>query len=263
MRIGHVEIDVELPDGVSICGYERHPGALVFEIGFDVPIRCTCPQCGREAEANVQLSSDLLAIRDLDLLGLASFWVYPSPLHWCPHCRQRTQLVTPFKRPHATYTYRFEQYVMESLVGDCVEQVAQRLGISAETVELILEQQLDEQRAIPPDARITSLGFDELSLKKRRKLHLTMMSDLSIPKHPRVLGLVSGRDFEPAEKCLTMLTREQRLAVRSRWTGLSVGYARACNKWLPNTQLEIDPLSVATRLSHVVNHVRVQHAVSS
>src|SRR5687767_15341820 len=114
---------------------------------------------------------------------------------------------------------------MESLVGSSVEDVARRLSISAETVENILEQQLASQRAIPAEAQITSLGFDELSLKKRHKLYVTVMSDLSDGKHPRVLAVVKGRDKEATAKCLAMLTPQQREAALSHRTDMSVAYA--------------------------------------
>ena len=99
-----VEVEVDLPEGVRIRGYERHQGAHVFEVEFDLPSDCRCLKCGHEAEANIRYKNQTLVIRDLDLLGQPSFWVYQPPMHQCPRCRQRTQVPTPFKRPHVTYT---------------------------------------------------------------------------------------------------------------------------------------------------------------
>lgn len=265
MASAQVEIEVDLPEGVTIRGYERHQGAHVFEVDFELPDRCTCSHCGQEAEVNVRLKNEVLAIRDLDLFGQPSFWVYQPPMHQCPNlrCRQRTQLPTPFKRPKVTCTYRFEQYVMESLVGSSVEDVARRLGISAEMVENILEHHLESQRAIPAAAKIKSLGFDELSLKKRHKLYVTVMSDLSDPEHPRVLAVVKGRDKEAVEKCLAMLTPQQRRRVRSHRTDMSGVYSQVCARWLPNSQPVIDRFHVAKHLGQIVDGVRKKHAVLS
>ena len=117
MHSVNVEIEVDLPDGVTVRGYERHQGAHVFEIDFELPERCVCPKCRREADANVRWKNEVLPVRDLDLFGQPTFWVYQPPMHQCPYCRQRTQLATPFKRPRATYTYRFEEWVLELLTG--------------------------------------------------------------------------------------------------------------------------------------------------
>jgi transposase len=263
MKTTRVEIELDLPDGVSVRGYERHQGAHVFEVDFDLPARCTCSKCGHEAELHVRLKSDVLVIRDLDLHGHATFWTYQPPLHHCPKCRQRTQISTPFKRHRATYTFRFEQYVLESLIGTSVEEVARRLGVSAEMIEDILEHQLDQHREIPTDAKITSIGMDELSLKKRHKLYVTVMTDLSDPKHPRVLAVAKGRDRAGAETCLSRLSPEQRAGVLSHRTDMSAVYPEVCGEWLPNSQSVLDRFHVAKHLGEVVDRVRKKHAVSS
>jgi transposase len=251
-----VEVEVDLPEGVRIRGYERHQGAHAFEVEFDLPARCRCPKCGEEAEVNVRYKQEMLAIRDLDLLGQPGFWVYQPPMHQCPHCRQRTQIPTPFKRPRVTYTYRFEQWVLEQAVEASVEEVARRLSVSAEMIEEILEHQLAAERQIAPERVITSVGFDELSLKKRHKLYATVMTDLSDPAHPLVLAVAKGHDRAATEACLAKLSPEQRTAVRSHRTDMSAVYPEICAEWLPNSQLVVDRFHVAKQLSAIVDRLR-------
>jgi transposase len=251
-----VEVQIDVPEGVTIRGYERHRGAHVFEVEFELPERCCCPKCGCEAEAQIRYKNEVLAIRDLDLFGQPSFWTYQPPLHQCPRCRQRTQVATPFKRLHVTYTYRFEQYVLEQLVGSSVEETARRLSISAETVEYILEHQLQAERQIPPERVITSVGFDELSLKKRHKLYATIMTDLSDSEHPRVLAVARGRDRQATEACLAKLSPEQRQQVRSHRTDMSAVYPQVCSELLPNSQLVVDRFHVAQHLGRIVDRLR-------
>jgi len=253
-----VEVQVDVPEGVAIRGYERHQGAHVFEVDFELPERYSCSKCGCVSEAQIRYKNEVLAIRDLDLFGQPSFWVYQPPMHQCPRCRQRTQVATPFKRPHVTYTYRFEQYVLEQLVGTSVEDVARRVSLSAETVEYILEHQLLAERQIPPEREITSLGFDELSLKKRHKLYATIMTDLS-DEHPRVLAVARGRDRQATEACLAKLSPQQRQQVRSHRTDMSAVYPQVCSELLPNSQLVLDRFHVAQQLGRIVDRVRKKH----
>ena len=74
------------------------------------------------------------------------------------------------------YSYRFEEYALRMLIGSNEEEVAGRLGISAETVSLIVENQLKDDREIDPTRVITHVGFDEISLKKRHKLYVPWMT---------------------------------------------------------------------------------------
>ena len=100
-------------------------------------------------------------------------------------------------------------------------------------------------------------------MKKRHKLYVTVMSDLSDGKRPRVLAVVKGRDQEATEKCLAMLTPEQREAVRSHRTDMSAVYPAVCAQWLPNSQGVIDRFHVAKQLGKVVDGVRKKHATTS
>jgi transposase len=263
MNSVQVEVEVDVPEGVTIRGYERHQGAHVFEVDFELPQRCICPKCGQASAAQIRYKHEVLAIRDLDLFGQPCFWTYQAALHQCPHCRQRTQLATPFKRPHVMYTYRFEQYVLDQLVGSSVEDVARRLSISAETVEHILELQLAAERSVPPERVITSIGMDELSLKKRHKLYATILSDLSDPEHPQILAVAKGRDRVAAEACLAKLSPEQRALVRSHRTDMGAAYAEVCRQWLPNSQSVIDRFHVAKQLGEIVDRVRKKRVLIS
>ena len=67
---------------------------------------------------------------------------------------------------------------MRLLIGSNEEEVARRLGVSAETVGLIVRNQLADARAKEVDPRrvITDVGIDELSLKKRHKLYATLLT---------------------------------------------------------------------------------------
>jgi len=44
-------------------------------------------------------------------------------------------------------------------------------------------------------------GFDEISLKKRHKLYVTLMTDLTDPELPKVLAVAKGRDTVAAKQC--------------------------------------------------------------
>ena len=81
------------------------------------------------------MTSRVRVVRDLDVLGQPSFWIDQAVWHRCPHGQHRQDLWPPFQRQDTKYTYRFEQYVLRTLLGSNEEETARRLGISAETVQ--------------------------------------------------------------------------------------------------------------------------------
>src|SRR5829696_7977730 len=137
-----VTIDIDLPPGVSVTGYERCGDGHGFAVSWPLPARCRCDHCRREDEASLEYTGRVLVVRDLDVCGQPSFWTYPSVFHRCPWCHHRQWLVPPFQRKDTSYTYRFEQQVLRLLIGSNEQEVARRLGISAETVGLIVRNQL-------------------------------------------------------------------------------------------------------------------------
>src|SRR5208282_6159687 len=97
-------------------------------------LRCRCEKCGHDDVAHIEFKTIPQAIRDLNLWEQPCFWIYQAPFHRCARCNYRQHIIPPFKRKDVSYTYRFEQFVLRSLIGSTAEEVARRLGISAETV---------------------------------------------------------------------------------------------------------------------------------
>src|SRR5512135_1010623 len=62
-----VTIDVDLPPGVEITGYERHQDGHGFEVRWPLPERCCCQRCGHEDTAHIEFKTTPQVIRDLNV----------------------------------------------------------------------------------------------------------------------------------------------------------------------------------------------------
>jgi transposase len=254
--VAGVTIEVDLPPGVEIAGYERHQSCHGFEVRWPLPEHCRCEHCGHEDRAHIEFKTTPQAVRDLDVWGQPGFWVYQAPFHRCARCDYRQHLIPPFKRKDTAYTYRFEQFVLRSLIGSTAEEVARRLGISAETVERIVEYQPAEDRRIDPERVITDIGLDELSLKKRHRLYVTLLTGLTDPARPRILAVARGKDTAAACKCLDRLSAGQRQQVRTHRVDMGSAYPAACAGQLKNSRAVTDRFHVAKEFNEVVDAPR-------
>jgi transposase len=251
-----ITVELDLPEGVRVCGYERVPDGHAFEVEWALPSEIACEKCGHCQRAFIQWADKVQVIRDLDLQDKPAFFVYQPPYHRCERCNFRQWLLAPFKRKHVTVTYRFEEQVLRMLVGSTEEEVARRLGISAEMVRQILNHRLKDEQQIDPGRVITDIGLDEISLKKRHKLYATILTDLTDPEHPRILAVAKGRDQAAAEACLNRLSPEQRGQVRHHRTDMSPAYAAAAAALLPDSRQVVDRFHVAKKLGEVVDRLR-------
>jgi transposase len=258
MTTATIAIDVDVPAGITIDEYERVGDGHAFHVSWELPQRLRCETCKREAPLALQEKNKFLSIRDLDLWGKPSFFVYREVLHRCPHCGHRQSLVPPFKRRDVKYTYRFEEQVLVSLIGSTATDVAQRLGIAAETVERIVKNRIDDAQAkqIEPARRIERVGIDEISLRKGHKGYATILTDLTDAARPEILAVAKGRDEAAGQACLERLSPQQRAAVRCHHTDMGPSYLKACAALLPNSQSVIDRFHVAKKLGEVADTLR-------
>jgi len=253
-----VTIDVDLPPGVTITANQRHGDGHGFEVSWPWPDRCRCDRCRREEGARIELKDSVQVVRDLDIWGQPSFWAYQTAFHRCPRCGHRQHLVPPFKRKDTSYTLRFEQHVLRALIGSTEEEVARRLGVSAETVGLIVRNQLADAKAkqVDPQRVITDVGIDELSLKKRHRLYVTILTDLTNPGRPEVLAVAEGWDEAAGRECLGRLSEERRQPVRAYRADMAPAFHAACRGLLPNAKAVIDRFHVAKKFNEAVDRER-------
>jgi transposase len=253
-----VTIEVNLPPDVTITAYRRQAQGHGFEVSWPLPQRCLCDYCHREDKTYLECKDTVQVVRDLDIWGEPSFWIYQPPYHRCPWCNHRQWLIPPFKRKDVTYTYRFEGLVLRLLIGSTEEEVARRLGISAEMVALIVRHQLADAQAkqVDPARVITDVGIDELSLKKRHKLYSTILTDLTNPEQPEVLAVATGRDEAAARECLEKLAEPQRQRVQTYRADMSQAFHNACRDLLGNARPVVDRFHVAKHFNEAIDGQR-------
>lgn len=251
-----ITIDIDLPEGVQFAGYERVGLGHGFAITWPWPASCRCQRCGYEERSHFEHNGKQRVVRHLDVCGQPSFWVYEGVFHRCARCHHRQDLIPPFKRKDARYTLAFEEHVVRMLIGSTETDVARRLGISAETVGRIVKHQLQDARSMDPTRVIKDVGMDEISLKKRHKLYVTVLTDLTDPDRPRLLAIKPGRDEAAAQACLECLTSEQRSQVLCYRVDMAASFNKVCQEGLPNAQGVIDRFHVAKLWNETLDGLR-------
>ena len=256
--MAQITIDIDLPPELTVTAYQRYGTGHGFEVSWPLPSHSRCDLCHREEPTASERKTTVQVVRDLDILGQPSFWIYQPAYHRCPWCHHRQVLVPPFKRKDVSYTYRFERHVLRLMIGSTEEDVARRLGISAEMVHLIVRNQLTDakDKQVDPNRKITDLGIDELSHKKGQKGYCTILTDLTDPAQPEVLAVEEGRDESAARKCLEKLSLQQRQQVRSFRADMSQAFHTACRALLSKAKAVVDRFHVAKKFNEGIDQQR-------
>ena len=92
-----------------------------------------------------------------------------------------------------------------------------------------------------------------VSLKKRHRLYVTLLTDLSDPARPRILAVERGKDTAAAQKCLDRLSEEQRQQVRTHRVDMGSASPAACADRLKGSRAVTDRFHVAKKFNEAVD----------
>jgi hypothetical protein len=232
---------------------ERHQDGHGFEVRWPRPECCRWAWGGVEERAHIAFQTSPQAVRDLDGWGQPSCWIDQAPCHrgaWCTH---RQPILPPCPRNETASPFRFEQFVLRLLIGRTAEDVARRLGISAETVERSGASPRAEERRIDPQRGIPDIGLEELSLKKRPRFSVMLRTDRNAPVPPWIGTVARGPDPAAAPKWRDRLSEEQRRPVRSPRGDLGSADPAACAPRLKPSHVVTARFSVAKQFTEVAD----------
>ena len=118
-----------LPPEVEITGYQRNDRmAMAWRCGGPCPHHAVVKNV---ATTTSPTSSSKQSPRRSGTSTCGSSPVsglHQAPFHRRARCNYRQHIIPPFKRKDVSYTYRFEQFALRSLIGSTAEEVAQTLG---------------------------------------------------------------------------------------------------------------------------------------
>ena len=102
-----------------------------------------------------------------------------------------------------------------------------------------------------------------MSLKKRHRLYVTLLTDLSDPARLQILAVARGKDTAAAEKCLDLLSGAQLQQVRTHRVDMGSAYPAACAARLKHSRAVTDRFHVAKKFNEVVDALRKNSPVST
>ena len=110
---------------------------LILFVESNLPV-ASCPDCGHISD-RVHDVSEVHLIRDLPIAERRCYLSYQARRFKCEHCEKTFVERVNWKRPHFSYTERYECYVYQKVRRESVSQVAQDEGLSEEAVQAIFE----------------------------------------------------------------------------------------------------------------------------
>lgn len=236
----------------DVVGYELHePEELLIlfcVVKHDIAI---CPDCHRVSHRAHEYKR--VAKRDLSVWGLQCYLEYDHRRFKCDYCGK------PFTEQLATvgfnslYTRRYEHHVFNQYRHTAIQEIVNQEGLGYKAAQGLFYRQAEKRLTQTGRPLVRRLGIDEISLKKRHKQFILILSDLD---RGCVIAVLEDRLMERLEGWFDSLSEEERQAIEEVSMDMWSPYRQAVKNKVPHAEIVADRFHVVKNLNDAVTKAR-------
>jgi transposase len=213
-----------------------------------------CTHCG--ALSTKVHQEEHRCIRHLDLWGKKTFLHFSSRRFRCEHCGRTFVEELPFVDSHRRQSIAFEMHVYHACLAGTCKSVSVREGLSQSTVKDIFNRIALLRKTATVTGKTKVLGIDELSLKKRHKQFVLVISDIS---RKCILAVLPDREKKTLENWIEALSPQERKAIRFVSIDMWAPYYQAARNKLPHAKVVVDRFHVMKQLNTRLTQLRTKY----
>lgn len=213
-----------------------------------------CTHCGSLATKIHQ--EEHRCIRHLDVWGKKTFLHFLSRRFQCDHCGRIFAEELPFVDAHRRQSTAFEMHIYQACRGGTCKAVALREALSHSTVKEIFNRVAGLKKNSPIVDTINVLGIDEISLKKRHKQFVLVISDIS---RKCILAVLPDREKKTLVNWIESLSPQRRNAIRFVSIDMWAPYYQAAQSHLPHATVVVDRFHVMKQLNTRLTQLRTNY----
>jgi len=237
----------------NIVGYQQvserfQGGQVIFRIK-QARDRMRCPQCGEE-DLWVRGHKER-TFRSLPIGGKPTCITLDVARVWCPACDSVRQVKVGFADPRKRYTRSFERYALELSRHMTIQDVAQHLRVSWDTIKEIQANHLQRRFGKPKLHKLKQIAIDEIAIGKGHH-YVTVVLNL---RTGAVVFVGDGKGVESLEIFWKRL-RRARAKVQAVATDMSSAYIRAVRDNLPGAVHVFDHFHVIKLFNEKLSALR-------
>lgn len=195
-------------------------------------------------------------VRHLDVWGKKTFLHFLSRRFKCDQCGKVFTEELPFADSHRRQSKAFEMHVYQSCLTSTRKAVAVREGLSQSTVKEIFNRLSALKKSVGANDTIQVLGIDEISLKKRHKQFVLIISDIS---RKCILAVLPDREKQTLESWIESLSPQQRKAIRFVSIDMWRPYYHTVRENLPRAKVVVDRFHVMKQLNTRLTQLRTKY----
>lgn len=204
---------------------------------YHIYVSCTakssiCSKCGKLISKSYGQCEETV-IEHLPILDNRVFIHVKWPRFKCIDCDSTTSFRPNWLNKTGQFTCKFEQNVLKNLINTTIKDISEKFNLTEEIVEGIVNRNIITDYDWG-NTKVTSIGLDEIAMKKGHKQYLTVVSDLSVKGKLRVIGVIKGRTKDEINPFLKDIPDEVLFGLESICIDMSASYFPALKERINN-----------------------------
>ncbi len=213
-----------------------------------------CTHCGSLSTEVHQ--EENRCIRHLDVWGKKTFLHFLSLRFKCEDCGRTFVEELPFVDAHRRQSTAFEMHIYQACLGSTRKAVAVDEGLSQSTVKEIFNFYAAMKHTSIASHTTRVLGIDELSLKKRYKQFVLVLSDID---RKCILAVLANREKKTLENWIEALSSKEKKSIRFVSIDMWAPYYQAARSKLPHAKVVVDRFHVMKQLNTRMTQLRTKY----
>lgn len=209
-----------------------------------------CPHCGK-----THVIKYGVVHRKLHALPVGSkrqFLALTIQRYQCKECGKVFQEKIPFCHGNASYTVRFETYVMELLrLGGTISSVARHLGVGWDLVKDLHKAYLKRRYSKPDLSKVRRIGIDEFAVRKGH-VYKTIVVDLDTG---RIIYVGDGKGGDALAEFWKRVKR-RKVKIELVTSDMSAAFIASVAENAPDATHVYDKFHVVKLVTEAVDKVR-------
>jgi transposase len=250
------QIPLDIPDVAILSLKDGDKGELIFTVE-STKSSTHCHRCQREISA-VHGHDSPIRLRHLPVLERVVYIELRPKRYRCPHCEggptttQRLEWYTA-GCPH---TKAFDRWLLKMLINSTVSDVSRRCGVGYDAVDGAIQRQVGTTVDWSKVPVFTTLGLDEIALRKGHKDFVCVVTALNAEDKVIVLAILPDRLKQTVRTFLESMPPQHKAGVRRVCSDMYEGFLNAAKETLPNAGVVVDRFHVAKQYNKGVDNLR-------
>lgn len=195
-------------------------------------------------------------IRHTEVWGKPTFLHFLSRRFKCNECDRTFVEELPFVDSNRRQSVPFEAHVYQACVSNTIKSVAKLEGLSPSTVKAIFNYYSALNHTSIVSRTIRVLGIDELSIKKRHKQFVLVLSDID---RKCILAVLPDREKKTLSNWIEALSHQEKKSIQSVSIDMWAPYYQASRDKLPHAKVVVDRFHVMKQLNSRLTQLRTRY----